>query len=490
VIYSITPGTLSTGCADGPTVDVEIKVNAEPIQDLIITNNLSCYGQREGSLDLVLAEGSGPFEIYWTGTEGYTNEGEEDIDSLISGIYWVEVYDSLGCQSNDHITISSPGQLKGNLVGIPKDLFGMDTTWHISCAGGSDGEIGFEVLENNYPPFNYWLFGPDEDTIDAGNANNYDIFYFDSLPEGVYEMVLRDDEGCYESWTDTLFAPDPVEAQMHSPTYTDPYNLSCRGYSDGSIVIDIVANGNGIYQDYLYHYNYLWSDENGLLGVGGFVFDDRNGMVSRTGFQLTYAYHIWMDETQLSFGLSGTAFQFRINDEKLTFFDQSEPLLSGDLRKALFVPDANFGVYLLNSSYHVGFSVDQLFQSYLKIGNAGLSDYRMLRHYYLSGGYVFPLQNEFFLEPSILIKTTEELLYQIDFNAKLQYKADYWVGLSYRTAGAVILFAGIKLDKFYFGYAFDYTLSSIMKHSLGSHEFMMAVKFGDSARRFRWLDRY
>ena len=114
----------------------------------------------------------------------------------------------------------------------------------------------------------------------------------------------------------------------------------------------------------------------------------------------------------------------------------------------------------------------------------------MLRHYYLSGGYIFPLQNEFTLEPSILIKTTEELLYQIDFNAKLQYKQDYWVGLSYRTAGAVVLLAGVRLDKFHFGYAFDYTLSSIMKHSIGSHEFMMAVKFGDSARRFRWLDRY
>ena len=228
----------------------------------------------------------------------------------------------------------------------------------------------------------------------------------------------------------------------------------------------------------------------GRVGVGGYVFNDRNGLVSRTGFQLTYAYHIWLDETQLSFGLSGTAFQFRINDEKLKFYDQSEPLLSGDLRKTIFVPDANFGVYLLNSRYHVGFSVAQLFQSYLKVGDAGLSDYRMLRHYYLSGGYIFPLQNEFFLEPSILIKTTEELLYQIDINAKVQYKTDYWIGLSYRTAGAVVLLAGVRLDKFYFGYAFDYTLSSIMKHSIGSHEFMMAVKFGDSARRYRWLDRY
>ena len=228
----------------------------------------------------------------------------------------------------------------------------------------------------------------------------------------------------------------------------------------------------------------------GRVGVGGYVFDDRNGLVSRTGFQLTYAYHIWLEETQLSFGLSGTAFQFRINDEELTFFDQSEPLLSGDLRKTIFVPDANAGVYLLNYRYHVGFSVAQLFQSYLKIGTAGLSDYRMLRHYYLSAGYVFPLQNEFTLEPSILIKTTEDLLYQIDFNAKLQYKENYWIGLSYRTAGAMVLFAGVRLDKFYFGYAFDYTLSSIMKHSLGSHEFIMAVKFGDNARRFRWLDRY
>ncbi|MBE9509551.1 MAG: type IX secretion system membrane protein PorP/SprF [Bacteroidetes bacterium] len=228
----------------------------------------------------------------------------------------------------------------------------------------------------------------------------------------------------------------------------------------------------------------------GRVGIGGYVFDDRNGLVSRTGFQFTYAYHIWLDETQLSFGLAGTAFQFRINDEKLTFFDQSEPLLSGDLRKTIFVPDANFGVYLLNFRYYVGFSVAQLFQSYLKIGNAGLSDYRMLRHYYLSGGYTFPLQNDYYLEPSILIKTTEELLYQIDFNVKLQYKEDYWIGLSYRTAGAVVLLAGVRLDKFYFGYAFDYTLSSIMKHSLGSHEFMMAVKFGDSARRYPWLDRY
>ncbi|MCK4630150.1 MAG: gliding motility-associated C-terminal domain-containing protein, partial [Bacteroidales bacterium] len=289
VTYSITPRTLSTGCADGPTVDVEIKVNAEPIQDLTITNNLSCYGQSEGSLDLELAKGSGPFEIYWTGpdyyekvifiAQGHENDGEEDIDSLISGMYWVDVYDNLGCMTTELIVLNSPDQLNGNLVGFPKDLFGMDTTWHISCAGGSDGIVGFQVLENFYPPFDYWFLGPNEEIIETGSTDIDSILYFYSLPEGIYEMILRDDEGCYESWTTPLVAPDPIEVQMHSPTYADPFNITCLGYSDGSIIIDTVSGGNGIYQDYLYHYNYLWSDENGLL-PGDPSLKDQSGLDS------------------------------------------------------------------------------------------------------------------------------------------------------------------------------------------------------------------
>ena len=162
------------------------------------------------------------------------------------------------------------------MVGIPK---GPRNEWNISCPGGSDGVVGFQVLENFYPPFDYWFLGPTGETIETGSTDIDSILYFYSLPEGIYEMVLRDYEGCYESWTDTLFAPDPIEVQMHSPTYTDPYNITCNGYSDGSIIIDTVSKGNGIYQDYLYHYNYLWSDENGLL-PGDPTLKDRSGLDS------------------------------------------------------------------------------------------------------------------------------------------------------------------------------------------------------------------
>lgn len=228
----------------------------------------------------------------------------------------------------------------------------------------------------------------------------------------------------------------------------------------------------------------------GKVGVGGYIFNDRNGLVTRTGIQLTYAYHIWLGETQLSFGLSGSAFQFRVNDAELTFFDQREPLLSGGLRKVIYVPDANFGMYLLHSKYSAGFSVAQLFQSALKFGNQSFDDYRMLRHYYLMGAYRFDLNIDYQLEPSVLIKTTEQLLLQADINCKIHYKNSYWAGLSFRTSGALIAMAGVRVNQLYFGYAFDYTLTSIRKHSFGSHEVMIALKLGDNARRYRWLDRY
>ena len=52
------------------------------------------------------------------------------------------------------------------------------------------------------------------------------------------------------------------------------------------------------------------------VGVGGYIFNDRNGIMNRTGMQLTYGYHINFDgRYQLSFGLSFTGYQFRIDDQ-------------------------------------------------------------------------------------------------------------------------------------------------------------------------------
>ncbi len=228
----------------------------------------------------------------------------------------------------------------------------------------------------------------------------------------------------------------------------------------------------------------------GRVGLGGMIFNDVNGLMQRTGINFTYAYHIRIRESQLSFGLNGLIYQLRLHDKDLTFYNPNEPLIGSGLKRMLIIPDANFGVYWLNYHYFAGLSVYRLFESSLKLGNPAWKDYHMLRHYYLYGGYRFYLNQQLEIEPSLLVKTTAQWLVQVDANCKLYFNKVFWAGLSYRSASSVAILLGLKADRYYFGYAFDYGLSSLARHTYGSHEFMISLRLGDSARRYRWLERY
>lgn len=230
------------------------------------------------------------------------------------------------------------------------------------------------------------------------------------------------------------------------------------------------------------------NSRSGKVGLGAYVFNDKNGPIDRTGIQLSYAYHIRMRKSQLSFGISGVGYQFSVDDSKIRLEEQEEFYTFAD--KSIFIPDANVGVYYSDPNLYAGFSVSQMFQSALRLGEKGYAEYKMKRYYYLTAGYDFAINDFLTIEPSFLFKSTEDLTWQADFNSKFIFNEEYWAGLSYRTGGALIFMGGVRVDKYFFGYAFDYTLSSIMKHSYGSHEFMIAIRFGDNARRYRWLNRY
>jgi type IX secretion system PorP/SprF family membrane protein len=228
----------------------------------------------------------------------------------------------------------------------------------------------------------------------------------------------------------------------------------------------------------------------GRVGLGASVYNDRNGMIERTGMQLTYAYHIFIQNTQISLGLTGSAYQFRFSGV-FSPHDSVDQVLFG-LRRAVFVPDAGFGAFVLNQYYYAGFSVDQLMESFIKIDNTKkLQNYRLRRIYYLTGGLRFIQANpDYEFEPSFLVKTSEIMRPQVDLSAKLYYKNDYWLGLSLRSDKTIILLGGIRYRKLWAGYAFDYNFTNLTRYTYGSHELMLALKFGDSARRYRWVNRY
>jgi len=231
----------------------------------------------------------------------------------------------------------------------------------------------------------------------------------------------------------------------------------------------------------------------GRVGLGGYVFNDQNGIIRRTGFEAAYAYHIEMrNQQQLSFGLGATAYQFAIDIEGAVLADLDDEFLNS-YDRVVFIPDFNFGVSFTTRYYYVGFAATQMFRGVLTLGNTAKNPRTELGHFFISGGTKFPLSgDDWILEPSALIKSSDMLFksIQADITTRIYYKQDYWVGLSYRTQDALILLLGFTYDRFYFAYAFDFALTDIRKHSFGSHELSFAVKFGDNARRYRWLNRY
>lgn len=227
----------------------------------------------------------------------------------------------------------------------------------------------------------------------------------------------------------------------------------------------------------------------GRVGLGAYVFSDRNGLMNRTGVQFTYAYHIFMNNRQLSFGMAVNTFQFSITQDKLDFRDPDPLMLNPDFANKVLVPDATVGIYLLSSASFLGFSVSNLFESRVKLGTETY-DYKIYRHYFLMGGKRFNPDEDFSLEPSFLLKATEKLVFQADMQLRGYYQSNYYAGLVYRTGSAIGIQLGAHWDRFYFSYAFDYTLTSIQSHTFGSHELNLAYKLGDNARRYKWLIRY
>ncbi len=231
----------------------------------------------------------------------------------------------------------------------------------------------------------------------------------------------------------------------------------------------------------------------GRVGVGGYLFSDHNGIMHRTGLQMAYAYHLPIDEEQqLSFGLSLSAYQYfvdingavmpgDVNDELLNNYDQ-----------VVYIPDANFGISYSTSKYYAGFSMTNLFRGTLMIGNGGDNGRSELGHYFLTGGIRFNVASDWIIEPSVMFKSSDMVLksFQADLTARVYYMEDYWLGLSYRSADALILLAGVKVDRFYLGYAFDFTMSEIRSYTYGTHELTVLARFGDNPRRYRWINKY
>jgi type IX secretion system PorP/SprF family membrane protein len=207
------------------------------------------------------------------------------------------------------------------------------------------------------------------------------------------------------------------------------------------------------------------------LGIG--LYSDRNGPIASRGLNLAYAYHLILDKSRLSFGLSGSAEQSVLDGSVWDPITSGDPLL-GDGKESFFNFNANFGVYYYSATYYAGIAANHLIPLEDKI-NPGET---VKQDYIVHGGYLFRRMEDIKIEPSIHLRYLDYESLEYDIRAKVYLQHVHWLALTYRSYKALALTAGMKIGRFYLAYNFEANLSPIISYSAGTHGIHMGMNLG------------
>ncbi len=241
------------------------------------------------------------------------------------------------------------------------------------------------------------------------------------------------------------------------------------------------------------------------IGVGGILFNDKNGYFSQQGAYATFAYHLllsrnYVDLNQLSFGISLGVLQGKLDETNfdLTDFD---PVISGIEQNDSYL-NVDFGMSYNFLDFSAHFTVKNAIPVKRDIFSEDFEPNNQ-RRYITSLAYaISPLYTDWSFEPSIMFQATERTSEAtFDFNAKAFYKTDWgrlWGGLSYRRSldGAeftpngetvdiqklqyISPFVGGTYDRFMFGYTYSYQSNSVVLVNGGFHQVTLGINLGEN----------
>lgn len=228
---------------------------------------------------------------------------------------------------------------------------------------------------------------------------------------------------------------------------------------------------------------------NDKMGLGLSLLNEQIGKLNRNLVYLNYAYRLKVsDKGKLSFGLMG-GIHNQVN--KLSELKATE---SGDIQisnntPSLISPNFGAGIYYYTNKMYVGVSVPRMVDdSYMFDQSGDVIKSNKLNankfHYYLTGGYLFDINEDLKLKPQAMIKMVQNAPLQYDINVNALIKNKIWAGLSYRSGADVSVLLGIQLNpQFLVNYSYDYALTKIQKYSQGSHEITLGYLFSYKQRK-------
>ena len=214
-------------------------------------------------------------------------------------------------------------------------------------------------------------------------------------------------------------------------------------------------------------------------GVGGYVYSDRTGPISRSAFYGQYSYNLPLTrKVRLSVGSFFGVKQVSYDLSGLKKEDAVDDAIPNNTETKI-LPDLTIGVWAYSEYWYVGVSAFQLLQNNISFGELAstLNNGQLVSHLFITGGVKLPVNETWTVVPSFALKGIINLPPSLDLNVKLSYKDHYFGGLSYRAGDAFAIIAGAVINKMFdLSYSYDITTSNIRQASSGSHEIVIGVR--------------
>jgi len=323
--YSVTI-TDNNGCNATQTFQITQSAN---LSVFIQTNDISCFGQGDGSMSAVVNGGDQNYSFEWS--NGGTTAS---LNNLLAGQYNLTVTDGTGCSGSAVGVIDEPAVLNASIDGND-----------VTCYGQNNGSA-IAIVTGGTTPYQYgWSNGTNEEIAD-------------DLAEGNITLNIVDANGCSAQASTIIEQPSMLVGNVLITGAE-----TCAG-NDGSA--EIMLDGG------IPTYAILWSNgnnsaqlENAAAGTYSVTVSDANGCTISASAVISYDCEVPVPPTQLmqeycntsDFAMTGTVACDAVEGADQYMWRVSTPtgtILVDEFTNDVYFSMANVPNLEYNSTYVVG----------------------------------------------------------------------------------------------------------------------------------------
>lgn len=208
------------------------------------------------------------------------------------------------------------------------------------------------------------------------------------------------------------------------------------------------------------------------VGLGLSAIKDEIGPVEETNVYADFSYTLDLSESiKLALGVKAGMTFHEVGLNGLELIHPGDPFFSENIDNNYF--NVGAGAFLYADNFYVGLSVPNMIKS-VHLDEHGLKYGSQELHYFTTAGYIFDINDNFKLKPSVMVKSSFDAPVSFDANINALFFERFELGASYRLEDSFSGIVGIQITPMMrVGYAYDHVVSDLKGLGSASHEVIL-----------------